>query len=163
MSNVNIEITAYKTLMPYLIHATTRMWYTSFLPPLVAPALFIFIFGAIVGARIAPVEGLNYMQYIAPGLAIMVIMNVAYADSSGFFYHAKSARFIEQALVSPTSIYVVLGCYISIGMLNSLFLGLIMMLFLSFYASISIASITITLSTAVLASLIFSMAGIISA
>jgi len=139
-----------------------RIWSQTLLPPVITMALYFLIFGKLVGSQIQNISGFTYMQYIVPGLVMMSIMTNAYANTSTSFFGAKFSKSIEEILVAPVPNYVILLGFVFGGMLRGLIVGLLVMLISLFFTHLHIHNIWIVLSMALLASMLFSLGGLIN-
>src|ERR1700761_4317637 len=74
-----------------------------FLAPWISALLFIFIFGFVVGGRIATIGGHRYLEFVLPGVLMLNIVNASFLQSSSAIYFARFLHFIEETLVSPLS------------------------------------------------------------
>ena len=59
-----------------------RIWGQTIVPSAVTAALYFVIFGSLIGRRIGQMDGVDYTQYIAPGLIMMAVITNAYANVS---------------------------------------------------------------------------------
>src|SRR6202789_2642818 len=75
----------------------------AFVAPWISALLFIFIFGYVVGGRIASIGGHRYLEFVLPGILLMNIVNASFLQSSSAIYFARFLHFIEETLVSPLS------------------------------------------------------------
>jgi ABC-2 type transport system permease protein len=80
-----------------------KVWTQTIIPPVLQAVLFILIFGAALGPRIREVEGIPYLEFIAPGLVMMGIINAAYSNSSTSLYDSRMRMYIEDILSAPVS------------------------------------------------------------
>ena len=84
------------------------------LAPLISAALYIFIFGTIVGTRIDEVAGVSYIEFVFPGILMLSIITAAFAHSSSSIFTGKYFNFIEEVLIAPFSyLEIVLGYMVS--------------------------------------------------
>jgi len=74
-----------------------------FIAPWISALLFIFIFGFVVGPRIATIGGHRYLEFVLPGILMMNVINAAFLQSTSQIYFQRFLRYIEEALVSPLS------------------------------------------------------------
>ena len=51
-----------------------RIWAQTIVPSAVTSALYFVIFGSLIGRRVGLMEGVPYMQFIAPGLIMMAVI-----------------------------------------------------------------------------------------
>jgi len=98
--NTNLYLTAFKTIVIKEVNRFARIWIQTILPPAVSMTLYFVIFGNLIGPRIGTMEGFDYIQYIAPGIIMMSIINSAYANVVSSFFGAKFQRHIEEMLVA---------------------------------------------------------------
>jgi ABC-2 type transport system permease protein len=75
----------------------------AFLAPWISALLFIFIFGFVVGRRIALIGGHHYLEFVLPGILMMNIVNAAFLQSSSQVYFSRFLRYVEESLVAPLS------------------------------------------------------------
>lgn len=139
-----------------------RIWSQTLLPPAITMTLYFIIFGKLIGSQINPIDGFSYMQYIVPGLTMMSIMTSAYANTSGSFFGAKFSRSIEEMLVSSMPSYLILLGYMLGGAIRGLLVGAIVLFISLFFTHLHLHNLWIVLSMAILASLLFSLAGLIN-
>ena len=82
---------------------TVRLAGQVFLSPWISAALYIFIFGSILGQRIDLIGGVPYIQFVFPGILAMNIIQSAFMSSSNVLYFQRFMRSIEEILVAPFS------------------------------------------------------------
>lgn len=54
------------------------------------------------------VEGVNYIDFIFPGLLMMSVIMAAYQNTSSSFFGAKFQKSIEELFVSPMAYWKIL-------------------------------------------------------
>jgi ABC-2 type transport system permease protein len=74
-----------------------------FVAPWISALLFIFIFGYVVGGRIAPIAGHRYLEFVLPGVLMMNVVNSSFLQSSSQIYFSRFLHFVEETLVAPLS------------------------------------------------------------
>ncbi len=71
-----------------------KTWSTNFLTPIIEPLLYIFAFGAAFTAMNVTVGDLSYLEYFAPAIVAIAVMNRAFFENtfSSFFrmYYQKT-------------------------------------------------------------------------
>lgn len=139
-----------------------RIWTQTLLPPAITMALYFIIFGKLIGSQIHSIGDYTYMQYIVPGLVMMSIMTNAYANTSASFFGAKFTKAIEEILVAPVPNYVILLGFTLGGTLRGLLVGVIVTLISLFFTHLHIYNWWVVISMAVLASMLFSLGGLIN-
>ena len=67
-------LTAFLTIIQREVRRFTRIWPQTLLPPAVTMTLYFVIFGNLIGRRIGPMDGYDYMQFTVPGLIMMSVI-----------------------------------------------------------------------------------------
>src|SRR5262249_40873401 len=102
-----------------------RIWSQTLLPPAITMTLYFIIFGQLVGSRIGDMHpGISYIEYIAPGLIMMSVIQNAYGNITSSFFGAKFQRFVEEMLVSPMPSWTILSGYVAGAVLRGFMVGL---------------------------------------
>lgn len=140
-----------------------RIWSQTLLPPAITMSLYFIIFGKFIGSQIQPIHGYKYIQYIVPGLVMMSIMTNAYANTASSFFLTKFNKSIEEMIVSPMSNLVILVGFMLGGLIRGMMVGVIVLLISLLFTSIPIKHPFIVIFMAVLASMVFSLGGLINA
>jgi ABC-2 type transport system permease protein len=141
-----------------------RIWSQTLLPPAITMTLYFVIFGSLIGSRIGEIApGISYIEYIAPGLIMMSVIQNAYGNISSSFFGAKFQRFVEEMLVSPMPAWTILGGYVAGAVLRGLMVGIIVLGISLFFTKIHLYHPLITISTFILAAVIFALLGFINA
>jgi len=152
-----------KTLMRREVNRIIRIWTQTLLPPAITMTLYFIIFGNLIGARIGKMDGFDYMAFIVPGLVMMAVITSSYGNMVSSFFGAKFARHIEELLISPMPNWAILVGYVGGCLFRGLAVGVIVTGVSLFFTEIQIHNIWIVLSTVVLTSIVFSLAGFINA
>lgn len=163
MSRTRRHYIAFKTLVGKEIRRFIRIWIQTLLPPAVTMTLYFIIFGSLIGARIGPMEGFSYMEYIAPGLIMMAIITHSYSNVVSSFFSAKFQHYVEELLVSPTPNSIILAGYVTGGAIRGLMVGLIVLVISIFFTHLRIEHPLITCTVAILTASVFALGGLINA
>lgn len=153
---------AYITIVRKEVTRFTRIWQQTLLPPVVTTSLYFVIFGNLIGPRIGSMEGYRYMDFIVPGLILMSVITSAYANVSSSFFGSKFQRSIEEIQISPTPNAIILLGYVTGGVARGLLVGLVVTMVALLFSGLSIHSLFVMLSIAVLTALLFSMGGFLN-
>lgn len=137
----------------------TRIWVQTILPSAITMTLYFIIFGQFIGSRVGDMNGIPYMQYLAPGLIMMAVITNSYANVVSSFFGARMQKSVEEILVSPTSSLTIILGYVLGGALRGLIVGLIVTVIASFFTHFTIHHVGVTLSIVVLTALLFSQGG----
>jgi ABC-2 type transport system permease protein len=101
----------------------TRVWMQTLVPPLLTSLLYLVVFGVALGNRIREVDGVPYLQYILPGVALMSLITGSHMNSSWSVFDAKRERYIDEVLISPMSDLQIALAYSLGGTLRGLIMG----------------------------------------
>ena len=139
-----------------------RIWGQTIVPSAVTAALYFVIFGTLIGRRIGQMDGVDYMQYIAPGLIMMAVITNAYANVSSSFFGAKFQRFLEEISVSPLPDWLVVLGYVGGGVLRGLLVGLVVPIISLVFTPLPVHHVFVIVAAVVLTAVVFSLAGFIN-
>ncbi|MEE3239650.1 MAG: ABC transporter permease [Pseudomonadota bacterium] len=161
--NLVSQWVAFKTIVYREIHRFMRIWVQTLVPPAITIALYFLIFGQLIGSRIGEMGGFDYMQFVAPGLIMMAVIQNSYANVVSSFFGTKFQRNIEELLVAPVLEVTILIGYIVGGMARGLGVGAIVTVLALFFTDLTVNNWLITISMVLLTSMVFSLAGFINA
>jgi ABC-2 type transport system permease protein len=167
--NATGTMIALVTLVRREVTRILRIWSQTLLPPAITMTLYFIIFGSLIGRRIGAIaqgqDGapISYIEYIAPGLVMMSVIQNAYGNISSSFFGAKFQRFVEEMLVSPMPGWTILGGYVAGAVMRGLMVGVIVLGISLFFTKIHLYHPLVTLSTFLLAAVIFALLGFINA
>ena len=100
---MNINWTGLWTIIRREMSRLMRVPIQAFVAPWISALLFIFIFGYVVGGRIATIGGHRYLEFVLPGIVMLNVVNAAFLQSTSQVYFSRFLRYIEETLVSPLS------------------------------------------------------------
>ncbi len=161
--NLRLNLVAAKTIVRKEIVRVMRIWVQTIVPPAITMTLYFIIFGNLIGRRIGSMDGFDYMQYIAPGLIMMSVITNSYGNVVSSFFGAKFGRHIEEMLVAPMSYATIIIGHVAGGVLRGLLVGLLVTIIALFFTRLTVAHPLIMISTVLLSSIVFSLAGFINA
>ena len=159
----NQKWVAYQTLVRREMLRLFRLWAQTLLPSAITTILYFVIFGNIIGSRIGEMGGYSYIKFISPGLIMLSMITGAYSGTVASFYGMKFGRNIEEMLVSPMPNYLILLGFVTGGVLRGFIIGVIVTIIALFFTHLHVHSFWIVFIVGILASLIFSFAGMINA
>ena len=109
---------AYLTITRREILRFSRIWVQTIVPPVVMVALYFIIFGNLIGQRIGEMDGMDYVDFLMPGLVMMSIITNSYTNVVSSFYGAKYSRHIEEMQIAPVPNLVILLGFVSGGVVR---------------------------------------------
>lgn len=154
---------AFCTILRKEVHRFMRIWPQTILPAAVTTTLYFLIFGALIGQRVGPMQGMAYIDFIVPGVVLMSVINNAYANVVSSFYSSKFQRNVEELLVAPVPAWVILTGYCSGGVVRGLVVGLVVAGISRLFSDFLPVNLPLTLLVAVLTAILFSLTGFINA
>ena len=155
---------ALATLVRKEVKRYLRIWVQTLVPPAVTMSLYFVIFGTLIGPRIGSMDGLDYIQFMIPGLIMMSVITNSYANVVSSFYSVKFQKSIEELLVSPMPNWVILIGFIIGGASRGILIGCIVFcVSLFFYPAFTIVNPALTITVLFLTAILFSLMGFINA
>ena len=158
-----MNLTGFLTLAGREFRRVIRIWKQTLVPPIITTTLYFLIFGKLIGGRIGEMNGVSYMQLIAPGLVMMTAITASYVNTASSFFLSKFTRTYEELLVSPLSSHDIIWGYIIGSMMRGGLAGILVMLVSLCFVSFDIHSWTMILLTLMMTTIAFALGGFINA
>ena len=140
-----------------------RIWGQTLVPPAVTATLYFIIFGSLIGRRIGPMDGFDYMQFIAPGLIMMSVISNSFGNVVSSFFGAKFGKHVEELLVSPLPNWLIVLGYVCGGVLRGLLVGTLVTTVALFFTHLPVHHPLLIVTSVVLTSVVFSLGGFFNA
>jgi ABC-2 type transport system permease protein len=156
------KLIAFQTILTKELLRFARIWIQTVLPPVITTALYFIIFGNLIGPRIGPMDGFDYMEFIIPGLIMMAVITNSYANVVSSFYGSKFQRHIEEMLISPIPNYIILTGFVGGGVARGLTVGVAVTIVSLVFHPLNIHNLWVMLSMILLTAILFSLAGLIN-
>ena len=110
------------------------------LGPAISSLLFLAVFSLALGRTVENINGIKFVNFIAPGLIMMTILQNAFANAASSIGQSKFQGNIVDILMSPLSDLEITMGYIGGAILRGLICGIVTFIFIIFFISISIHS-----------------------
>ncbi len=92
------------------VKRTFRVVIQTLVAPVISAALYLFIFGTVIGTKIDDFAGVPYISFVFPGVLMMTVINSSFASASSTLYFMRFTRGLEEILITPFSYFeMVLG------------------------------------------------------
>jgi ABC-2 type transport system permease protein len=156
------QMVGFKTIVIKEILRFSRIWVQTIIPPVITMSLYFVIFGNLIGSQIGDMDGVRYMDYIVPGLIMMAVITNSYANVVSSFYGCKFHHHIEEMLVSPLPNYLIILGFIVGGIARGMAVGLAVSVVSLLFSPIHIHNPVVIVTTVILTSALFSLAGLIN-
>lgn len=157
------HLIALKTILGKEIYRFMRIWPQTILPAAVTTSLYFLIFGTLIGQRIGPMDGISYMDYIVPGIALMSIITNSYSNVVSSFFSSKFQKNIEELLTAPVPSWVILAGYVGGGVFRGLTVGVVVTAIGIGFSNVGFAHPEVIVCVFLLTSILFALAGFINA
>jgi ABC-2 type transport system permease protein len=153
----------FKTIIIREYGRIIRIWGQTMVPPAVQATLYFTIFGSVIGRRVGQMGGFDYLQFIAPGLIMMSVIQNSYGNVVASFFGAKFGKHVEELLVSPLPNWLIVAGYTAGGLLRGLLVGCVVTAVTLLFARLHVLHPLIVLGAVVFTSMVFSLGGFINA
>ncbi len=130
--------------------------------PVITSVLYLLIFAHVMSASSAAFPGVTYKQFLIPGLAMMSILQNAFANTSSSLIQSKITGNILFILLPPLSHWNFFGAYVLAAMVRALAVGVGVFLVGVFMADIPIHNGLWIVTFAILASALLGSLGMIA-
>jgi ABC-2 type transport system permease protein len=160
---MRLNLVALYTLTRKEIVRFFRIWTQTLLPSPISTVLYFVIFGSLIGTRVGKIGGYNYIEYLAPGLIMMAIINNSFSNVVGSFYGAKFQRNIEEMFVSSMASWTILVGFTLGGIARGCIVGLMVTIVALFFTQLTIFNAVVIVFVVLATAMLFSLVGIINA
>lgn len=154
---------ALKSIWKKEITRFMRIWIQTLFPPVITMSLYFVIFGNLIGKRVGDMGGVDYIQFIVPGLIMMSVITNSYANVSSSFFGAKFQKSIEELLVAPVPTHVIIAGFVGGGVSRGILVGILVTLVSLFFVPLEVHSWAMIVITLLMTSIVFSLAGLLNA
>ena len=161
--NLQEKFIAFRTIVIKEVYRFARIWVQTIIPPVITVSLYFVIFGNLIGSQIGDMDGVHYMDYIVPGLIMMAVITNSYANVVSSFYGCKFHRHIEEMMVSPLPNHLIVLGFMTGGMARGMAVGIAVTAVSLLFSNLSFHNPLVIISTVVMTSALFSLAGLINA
>ena len=161
--NIHQLFVAFYTIYSKEIRRFLRIWAQTLLPPVITMVLYFFIFGSLIGERIGTMGGEKYITYIVPGLVMMSMITNSFANVVSSFFSNKFQGSIQELMVSPTPVLVIIAGYCLGGMTRGLIVGTLVTLVSFAFTDLSIMYPVVVVLVFIMTTAVFTLAGLVNA
>ena len=143
----------------------TRFWKVSFqtvLAPVLTALLYLLIFSHVLEAHVQVYPGVRYTAFLVPGLAMMSLLQNAFANSSSSLIQSKITGNIIFVLLPPLSHLEFYAAYVLASVVRGVVVGFGVFAITAIFVSVPIQNPVWVLSFALLGSGLLGTLGIIA-
>ena len=110
------------------VQRTFRVVIQTLVAPVISAALYIFIFGTVIGSTIETIQGAPYITFVFPGILMLSIINASFASASSSLYFMRFTRGIEEILIAPLSYLEMIIGFVSAAIIRALMVAFLIVL-----------------------------------
>jgi len=126
-SDAPADASALTGFLTLLYKELLRIWKISFqtvAAPILTALLYLLVFAYALEGRVRVFETVSYTTFLVPGLAMMTMLQNAFANSSSSFIQSKVTGNIVFVLLPPISYWEFFGAYVTAAMVRGVVVGL---------------------------------------
>ncbi len=127
--------------------------------PVISNLLYLIIFNIAVSGK--EVQGISYIQFLAPGLITLTLINSSFSNPSFALIISKFSGTISDILIAPLSGSQIVLAYVGAAMVRAFVTAFATLVVILMFTHISIYNIGLALLGAFLTSFFFGTLGII--
>jgi len=133
-----------------------RTWKVNFFPPFIEALLYLFAIGLGIGSYIGVIDGVPYVNYIAPAILAISVMNSAFFECTyGSYVRMYYQKSFDAMIATPLSIEDVIAGELLWGATRSVIYVIIMLPVFAAFGVISLPLALLTIPVAILGGLMF--------
>ena len=143
----------------------TRFWKVGFqtiLAPVLTALLYLLIFSHVLEEHVQVYSGVRYTAFLVPGLAMMSLLQNAFANSSSSLIQSKITGNIIFVLLPPLSHFEFFSAYVLASVVRGVVVGFGVFAITSIFVPVPVQSLLWVLSFALLGSGLLGTLGIVA-
>lgn len=129
--------------------------------PLLETYLYISVFGAALGSRINQLEGVSYITFIVPGLAMMALAMNAFSNNASSLLQQKIMRAIDDQLTAPVPHGGLLAAFTLGGLIRGLIISSLTLITAAFLIDLPLAHPLLLVASFLVIGLFFASLGVL--
>jgi len=131
----NISYFAIKTIFIYEVRDFFKEFQFNIIAPLINTLLFVVILSTIESYYSIPSIGVSYLNFLVPGIIMMVVMQASFNHLSEVIIAMKQIGSFNDYLMSPISRIEIFCSFILSSLVVCIFIGMINLVALSFFTN----------------------------
>lgn len=145
------------------VQRTLRVVIQTLIAPVISAALYLFIFGTVIGTKIEDFAGVPYISFVFPGVLMLSLINSSFASASSALYFMRFTRGIEEMLIAPFSYLEMLIGLVGSAVTRAVMVAILILVTGTLFGAVSLVNPLGFLFYIMAISAIFAMLGIIVA
>lgn len=160
---MNVNWIGLYTMLRRELQRTKRVAIQTLVAPVISAALYIFIFGTVIGTKIEDFAGVPYISFVFPGILMLSIVNASFASASSALYFMRFTRGIEEMLIAPFSYFEMLLGLVGSAIMRALIVSVLILGVGVLFGAVSLVNPLAFIGYVSAIAAIFAMLGIITA
>ncbi len=161
--NKNISIVNWigvYTLFSKEIKRFCKVYQQTILAPAFTSLLFFLVISIAIGSRVN--YEFNYINFLAPGLIIMTMMQNAFANTSSSILGSKMQGNIVDLLMPPLNSNEIIFSYVMAATIRSILVGIMTCIFIYPFSELYLFSLSILSIFTILGSILLALLGLLA-
>ena len=138
------------------------VWLQTLLAPVVSTLLFLVIFVAVFRRNPDYLTGISFVEFIAPGLILMAVMQNAFANTSSSLLIGKVSGTVVDVLMAPLRPSELVAAYAGAAVTRGIVVGCAVWVFILPFGAVTPDNWPLTILFAVAAALVFALLGLVT-
>ncbi|MDX2094728.1 MAG: ABC transporter permease [Alphaproteobacteria bacterium] len=139
-----------------------KVWNQTLVAPMMTTSIFLAIFALAMGGNARMVHGIHFIDFIAPGLIMMAMVQNAFANSSSSFMIAKLQGVIIDWLTPPLSPFELTMGFMLGGITRGLMVGCTVAFAMALFVHVGVHSWPYLLFFSIASTMMLATLGIIT-
>jgi ABC-2 type transport system permease protein len=139
-----------------------KVYTQTLLAPVITSLLFLAIFNLALGRSVDAIGGVPFLQFLTPGLIMMMIAQNAFANTSSSLLIAKIQGNIVDILMPPIGAAELMIAYVISGVTRGVVVGIVTLAAMYLFVPITIHHLGVIVFFTLAASLMMSMLGVLA-
>ena len=97
-----------------------KVFVQTVISPVLTTLLYLVVFGLSLGNRMPVVAGVDYLDFLVPGLVMLIIINNAFMNTTSSLFISKLQGTIIDVLLAPISNIAVVAAYVLAALFRAL-------------------------------------------
>jgi len=140
-----------------------KVWLQTIVAPTVTSMLFLAVFALAIGRAVQEIGGVSFLEFMAPGLIVMAMMQNSFANTSSSLMISKVQGNVVDVLMPPLSPGELLVGFAFGGVTRGLSVALVLSLVMLIFVDLNVHHLGFMLLHAVAASLMLALLGLLTA
>lgn len=139
-----------------------KVWNQTLVAPMITTTIFLAIFALALGGNARLIHGVHFIDFIAPGLIMMAMVQNAFANTSSSFLIAKMQGVIIDWLMPPLSATELVMGFMLGGITRGLMVGCTVAFAMALFVHVGVYSLPHVLFFAFAATMMLALLGTIT-